>query len=197
MDKSILTPQTSIPALSFQHNSITPTNDYISSLINFSNSPTYCKSLCKFLGKLAHISGLYPSLLPSCTTLFINLNWDKSSSSWRLDSASCSAIKSIKSVLCQPIPFGHLSNDTSVPIEVIVDGGNDVWSMLLHQKSTFIGSISRKYALATIAYTALTLTVTILKKTFHPTPSNKGILTGSHGNHPLISILISPVLQLR
>jgi hypothetical protein len=91
-DKSILWPQTSIPALGCQlsHNSITPADDYISSLVNFTVLPTDRKSLRKFLGKLAHIFRLYPFLLPGRTTLFANLNRDKSSPSWRLDPSSIS-----------------------------------------------------------------------------------------------------------
>ena len=49
------------------------------------------------------------------------------------------------------MPLGHLSNDTTVPIDVIVDGGNEGWSMLLRQNNTFIGSISRKYSLQNIS----------------------------------------------
>jgi hypothetical protein len=81
---------------------------------------------------------------PGFTTLFANLNRDKSSPSWRLDPSSISSIANIKSILRKPIPFGHLSNDSSIPVNVIVDGGNEGWSMLLRQGSTFVGSISRK-----------------------------------------------------
>jgi hypothetical protein len=48
--------------------------------------------------------------------------------------------RSFKSVLRQPITFGHLSYDSSVPVEVIIESSNEGWAMLLCQNSTFIPS---------------------------------------------------------
>jgi hypothetical protein len=152
-DKSILVPSSSIPALGYtlSHQSIIPTDDYLSSITEFEVRPTH-QSLRKFLGKLSHIHQSYPNLLPHRAALFSVLTSYKGRSSLHLSPSAQAHISSIKRIVQTPTPLTHLN--PSIPLQLFSDAGDTGYSARLLQDGRLIGQISRNLVRTTTYFTS-------------------------------------------
>ena len=149
-DKSILDPVESLPALGFttSYHSVTPTDDYISSLRDFEITPSK-QSLRKWLGKLSAVGQAYPGIQPLKNVLFAAINHSKASASWHQSSSAHQAIASIKALLSQPQALGHLPVNQD-PVRIFCDAGDTGFAARLLYKDSIIGTLARKYPLTSL-----------------------------------------------